>query len=152
MKKNTIYVVGGIVLFILVLIIIALYIQSSELKKQQEREAEQERQLKEFCDNLELDIRESGVKLGLGSAGIMFSTCANKVETAIMIVNLKDGTKIEEEKHLDENACHLEQLDMHISPDEIDSIELKSTTCPNVRDLVIDVKRIMGETDMYYID
>jgi hypothetical protein len=151
------YILGGVIIAVLLIAILVIQVQNkqkqNEIQKQMQREAEQ----KQFCDSLQISIEPfdlvSTTGMGIANVGANYKFCSNKATSATSIVTLKNGRIIRNEENLDSGSCHVQQMSSvpgdnngpyipSINCDDIKSIELVSTQCPQVKVLVTDMKQI----------
>lgn len=139
-RENVWFVMGGIIALLIISIII-IQVQNKERENELEKELQTTQEEKVFCDNLEISIEKSGSPYGI-SVGVNYAFCSNQDISAKSIITMADGRKIEERERLENGACLAQQIiyiagySGKISCDDIESIELVSDRCSQVKDLV----------------
>lgn len=156
-KNNPWFIIGGIIIGILAIAIIVIQVQNSQRQAEIQRELQKQAEQKQFCDSLRISIEPfdlvSTTGMGIANVGANYKFCSNKATSAKSIITLKNGRVIENEENLDSGSCHVQQISSvpgdnngpyipSINCDDIRSIELDSTQCPQVKVLVTDMKQI----------
>ncbi|MBN1646051.1 zinc ribbon domain-containing protein [Candidatus Woesearchaeota archaeon] len=140
-----------------VVLILAVIIVDNNTQKR----AELEQQLaqitaeKTFCDNLQLKIMRGASGLGpYKFAGVNFCVYSNQGGWAKLKTTFKDGKILQDDITLSADACMTQGLSTaivegewkeNIEYDDISSIEVTSSRCPTVTDVVIDLNRLKPE-------
>ena len=148
--KNLKFLIG----IISIIVVIGLFIMIQTYRDKQlqlERQLQEIKIEKEFCDGLQLGIRGVSQGPGFGWVGVNFCIYSNQNTQVKLKTRFKDGKTLEEDKSLRQGSCMMEQLSTaivegewkdYISYDSISYIEVTSEKCPNVRDIITDMDEI----------
>ena len=151
-NNNVWYLIGGVVIFILIITVIVFQAQNRQKQADLERELQRIQEEREFCDSLKISIGDGAIPYG-SPVGVNYAFCSNKDTTAKSIITLKNGLITEEDERLQEGSCMLQQIQYwagytgsgyqgEVICKDIASIELISKRCPQVKDIITNMDEI----------